>query len=61
MAGTIFKIRQLIPRVAVAENIAGEIVYRWNSDAADHSAAPRALHLRLSTGALNRVLQRLEN
>ena len=27
-------------RVAVAENIAGEIVYRWNSDAADHSPPP---------------------
>jgi hypothetical protein len=26
-------------RVAVAENIAGQIVYRWNSDAADYSPA----------------------
>jgi hypothetical protein len=26
-------------RVAVAENVAGQIVYRWNSDAAGYSPA----------------------
>ena len=26
-------------RVAVAENVDGQIVYRWNSDAADYSPA----------------------
>ena len=44
-------------RVAVAENIAGEIVYRWNSDAADHSPPPASTFASINGGSESRAAE----
>ena len=48
-------------QVAVAENVAGQIVYRWDADAAGYSPTSEFSICVLSSEPVNRARQRLEN